>query len=367
MKKAKVAHIITTLNTGGAEMMLLKTLRNFGNDKYEHFVVSLMPQGNVGRIIEREGFKVYCLNMKKSNFIAQIWKLTGILKKEKPQIAHNYLFHADIFGRLAAKAAGIPVVISSFRNENIGGRWREILLRMTDFCVDAVTAVSKKVADTHVSRRTTKKDKMRVIYNGIEFKDYHIGDIFLMKNNMGIEEGAFVALTVASLEAKKGHQYLLRALEILKDKGCKIKLLLVGDGRQKEKLEREIIKKKLQNEVILTGERQDIAEFLRVADVFVLPSIWEGLPNSLLGAMAAGLPVVATAVGGVPEAVKDNETGLLVRAKDASALAAAIERIMNDKALREHLTQCAKTYVKENFDIRQTVIQTEKLYDELLK
>jgi glycosyltransferase involved in cell wall biosynthesis len=367
MKKLKVAHIITGLNTGGTEMMLLKVLRN-ASDRYEHIVVSLLPIGRVGNMIRNEGFKVYALNLKMLKLPTSFIKLLSILKEERPHIVHSYLFHADLLGRIAAKVMRVPVVISSLRNENIGGRLRERLLGMTDFCVDKVTAVSQNVANAHVAKGITKEDKICIIYNGIELDCENLADIPTARRNLNIVGGGkWILLTIASLEIKKGHIFLFGALKTLKEKGYKIKLIAAGRGKEEERLREEIVAQDLNGEVILAGEKDNIAELLSVSDVFVLPSLWEGLPNALLEAMVSGVPVVATRVGGVPEVVINDETGLLVEAKDSDALAVAIERLINNHELRQRLSQKAKEYVRKNFNIKAIVGQTEKLYDELLR
>jgi glycosyltransferase involved in cell wall biosynthesis len=368
MDKVKIAHIITDLDIGGAEMMLLKMLRNFENDKYEHFVISLHPEKNrLCDTIEKEGFKVYLLNFRKRNFVVSFIKLLSILKREKPHIAHNYLFHADLFGRIAAKAMRVPIVISSLRSVEIGGRLHEILLRMTDFYVDRVTAVSKTVANAHISKGTTKKNKIHIIYNGVELKDNQAKEIPSIRRNMDIKDDNFLLLTVGGLRKVKGHIFLFNALKMLKEKGLKFKLMVVGKGSERRKLEKEIIERDLGSEVALIGEREDISELLAASDAFVLASLWEGLPNTLLEAMAAGLPVIATCVGGIPEVVDDNKTGLLVEPKDSDTLAEAIGRIIEGSELRERLAQNARDYAIKNFDIKKTVSDTEKLYEELLK
>ena len=362
----KIAHIITDLNIGGAELMLLKTLRNFSN-KYEHFVISLLPMGRVGNMIKDRGFRVYTLNLKMLNFPISFMRLLYILKKERPDIVHNYLFHADILGRIAARIMRVPIIISSLRNENIGGRLQERLLGMTDFCIDKVTAVSRNVADVHILKGTTKKDKVQVIYNGFELRDEQPSNVITLRRNMNIEDDAFLLLMVANLKKKKGHTFLFSALQPLKEKGYKFRLLVVGSGKERKNLEKEIVNKRLEKQVILAGERADISGLLSISDIFILPSIWEGLPNALLEAMATGLPVVATRVGGVPEIVIDNETGLLVKAKDSHALRDAIERLIKEPPLRERLARNARIQVRERFDIKQTVTDIEKLYEGLLK
>lgn len=368
-KKAKIAHVITDLDIGGAELMLLKILRNSDRNSYDHFVISLKSKGKVAKGIEDAGVRVISLNMKWYNFPLGLFRLYRILKAEKPDIVHNYLFHAELAGRICGRMANAPIVISSLRSVDVGSDFRRLLLRLTDGLSDAVTAVSEKVAHEHIDKKVTKKEKIRVVYNGLEpdrggrkeSKDE-------LRRRMGILPREHLMLSVGNLRPVKGYSFVFDAVKILKESGKNIKLLIVGgdDGTYRRKLEAETVDKGIRDKVVFAGEKEDVPDFLSIADTFVMASLWEGLPNSLLEAMQAGLPVVATKVGGIPEVVRHNENGLLVNPKDGRALADAIESLIKDEALGRRLAGSAKSYVKEKFDIRKTAAETEKLYEELL-
>ena len=290
------------------------------------------------------------------------------MKKEKPQIVFNYLFHAEIFGRIAAKWTQVPIVFSFLRNESgYYDRKRNVflrkLLRVTDRYVDAFAAVCQKVADVH---RDIITKEIRVIRNGLELKNGYPKDVAYVRQDLNIKNGSFLLITIASLKPKKGHTFLFDALKALKKKGYEFKLLVVGSGREEKRLKKEIMDKGLENEVILTGERDDIPELLAASDAFVCPSLYEGLPSALLEAMEAGLPVIAIRVGGIPEAITDNETGLLIEPKDSRALTEAIVRIMKDTELRKRLGSNARDYVRKNFDIKRTVTEIRLLCEEYL-
>ncbi|MBN1872334.1 MAG: glycosyltransferase [Candidatus Omnitrophica bacterium] len=366
MAQVKVAHIITDLDIGGAEYMLLKVLRNFEDSRFSHFVVSLLPNTPLREKIESEGVKVYTLGVNKISFVASLPRLISILKSERPNIVHNYLFHADILGRIAARISGVPIVISSLRNENIGGKFREMSLRLTDFCVSKVTAVSREVGRAHVKKGVTREDKIKVIYNGLELTEDDTADNLRLRKEIGLGQDTYFILTVSNLEKKKGHIYLLEALRILKQRGYDFKSVIAGSGRERRRLERQITKMDLVDRVALLGRRDDVNRLLKAADIFVLPSIWEGLPNALLEAMAAGLAVVATDVGGVTEALANNDTGLIVPPRESKTLSEAIEILFNDKSLRDRLSRNAATYTNERFNIKRTVSDTKRLYEELL-
>ncbi|MDD5680516.1 MAG: glycosyltransferase [Candidatus Omnitrophica bacterium] len=367
-RKVKIAHIITDLDIGGAELMLLKILRNSDINSYRHLVISLKPKGKVTKGIEDAGIRVISLNMKWYNFPVCLWRLYGILKTEKPDIVHSYLFHAELAGRICGRIAGVPIVISSLRSVDVGSDFRRLLLRLTDNLVDAVTAVSDKVAYEHVNKRITKKEKIKVIYNGLEpDKRERKENKDELRRKIGISPAEYLVLSVGNLRPVKGYSFVFDAVKMLKERGKNVKLLIVGGGNYKRNLEAEAADKGIRDNVVFSGEREDVSDFLSMADTFVMASLWEGLPNSLLEAMQAGLPVIATKVGGIPEVICHNENGLLVSPKDGKALADAIESMIKDEALGTRLAQSARSYVKEKFDIRKTVAETEKLYEELLK
>ncbi len=367
-KKIKIAHLITDLDIGGTELMLLKVLRNSDKKLYDHLVISLKSEGKVAKGIEALGIRVISLNVKWYNFPLCFMRLCRILRKEKPDIVHNYLFHAEMAGRLCGKMAGVPVIISSLRSVNVGSDLRQFFLKITDGLVNGVTAVSKKVAEEHIGRQTTKKDKIRVIYNGLEVdKAVAMENKNELKRRIGVPLTSYVVLSVGNLRPVKGYSFIFEALEMLLSKGKDVKLLIVGDGSYKRNLEIELQDKGISENVIFAGEKEELSDFLNMADTFVMASLWEGLPNSLLEAMAAGLPIIATKVGGIPEVVDDNENGLLIDPKDSKALAQAIERMISDKEFAMRLSNNAQKFVRDNFGIERTVKDLDSLYTELLK
>ncbi|MFH0839972.1 MAG: glycosyltransferase [Candidatus Omnitrophota bacterium] len=367
MKRIKIAHLITDLDIGGAELMLLKVLRNSDKELYDHLVISLKSRGKVAQGIESLGISVISLNMRWYNSPLCFFRLCGVLKKKKPDIVHNYLFHAEMAGRICGRMAGVPAIVSSLRSVKVGGAFREALLRITDGLVDGVTAVSKKVALEHVRKRTTKENKIKVVYNGLEFDNRKAGNNKdELRKKAGIVPGDFLIMSVGNLRPVKGYSFIFDAVKALQKKGEDVKLVIVGDGSYKKTLEADLANKGISDKVVFAGEREDVSDFLSMADAFVMASLWEGMPNALLEAMLAGLPVITTKVGGIPEVVCDNENGILVEPKDGRALAEAIERIIKNEVLRKRLGENAKSYIKENFDIKRTVAETEKLYGELL-
>ena len=172
---------------------------------------------------------------------------------------------------------------------------------------------------------------------------------------------------IGRFHAQKGIDVLLKAFEKIEKSKMNVRLMLVGDGTLRKKIWKQSQTLGNDNRVLFTGIRKDIPLILSSLDIFVLPSRWEGLPLVLLEAMAAGLPIVATAVGGIPEVVVDGETGFLVPPEDPEALASAITRLIEDSVLRKKFGKAGYKRVKQHFNIQEASRRTEELYFSLLK
>jgi glycosyltransferase involved in cell wall biosynthesis len=211
--------------------------------------------------------------------------------------------------------------------------------------------------------------KVFLIPNGVEIKVFTEANQSLVEalaQEWKIRSHTPVIGTLARLHEQKGHSYLLDAVAQLRREIPDVKALVVGDGELRPSLEQRTQALRLSDSVIFTGTRRDVPEILALLDVFVLPSLWEGLPIALLEAMAAGLPVVATRVGGVPEVVVDGETGLLVPPRDPDALSEAILTLLQDPDLRQKMGQAGQERVREYFSVERMVEETEALYERLL-
>jgi glycosyltransferase involved in cell wall biosynthesis len=215
--------------------------------------------------------------------------------------------------------------------------------------------------------RLAPEGKMTVILNGTDvLPEPGMEEISRRRIDLGWPSGRPVVGTVARLHRQKGVVNLLRAApEILKD-FPEVIITVVGDGPQKNSLRREARRLGLEGRLLFLGEREDAASIMALFDIFVLPSLWEGLPFVLVEAAALGKPIVATAVDGVPEILEDKKTGLLVRPGDTSALAAAVIELLKDKDEARRLSETARTLVPPRFPLRRMVDQTENLYLDVL-
>jgi len=368
--RISIVHLITELGTGGAQVALFRLLAGLDRDRFVLNVACLYHgDGAVAGQIRALGIPVTDLGMAGKARLDALWRLDRLLRRERPLVLHSWMFHANLAGRLVGRGAGVPVVITSRRNVNIGGGWRERCKRWTAGLDEGVIAVCEGARQAEIERTGVLPDKVVTVYNGVDLP-FVVPDpqaVARMRRAFGVPTQGLLVGTVGRLHPQKGFASLLAAVARVRERLPAIRLLLVGDGALRRDLVARAEALGLAEVVTFAGSRGDVPEILAALDLFVLPSLWEGLPNAVLEAMAAGLPVVATAAGGTPELVVDGETGLLVPPGDVTALAEAIERLLRDAGLRRKMGEAGRKRVEGHFTIEQTVAQTVALYETLLR
>ena len=369
LQKVRLCYLITELNVGGAEKVLLGLATLLPKDRYEVLVACLFDPGPVADEIRAAGVPVVDLGMRNKVDVRAAFRLYALLHSRRIQILHAHMFHANLLAALVGRAARTPVVLATRQTVNIGGTVREWINRLTIALCDAMVTVSRQVHE--VQRRMPWIDpaKLVVIPNGVPIEaapSYSAASAQALRREWGIDTDGMVAGTVARLGAEKGHTFLLEAVAKVQNCLPQAKFLFVGDGPMRPQLEDRARILGVADSIIFAGLRHDIPTILSLFDLFVLPSLWEGLPMAVLEAMAAGLPVVATAVGGTPEVVLDGITGLLVPPRDPQALAEGILRLLRDPDLRQRMGGAGRERVAAHFSVEQMVQRTEKLYEQLL-
>jgi len=362
--------LITDLKYGGAQTVLLYLLDYLDLEKY-HPQVACLYGGDlpVAAALRAKGICVTDLKMSHSWRLDALWRLYRLLRREQVTILHASLFHASLAGRLVGRLARVPVILTWRQNVSLGGRWREVINKWTSKLDDFVVAVSEPARQAELKNAGFPKEKIELIYNCIDIDLYtqtEPGEWEAMRESFGIPPNTFLIGFVGRLHLQKGIDTLLEAFSQFAGDHTEARLLIVGDGELRSRLEIMAGSLGISGQVKFVGVRRNIPEILASLDLFVLPSRWEGLPLALLEAMAACLPVVATAVGGTPEVVIDGETGLLVPPGDPDALAQAIVFLIENPELRKKMGQAGRKRVAEHFTIQETVRKTEALYQKLL-
>jgi sugar transferase (PEP-CTERM/EpsH1 system associated) len=364
LERIATLHLITELNIGGAEKALAHLLTYLDHDRFDSTVACLYGgDGPVAGEIRARGISVVDLGMAAKWRWDALWRLYRLLREERPTILHTWMFHANIPGRVLGRLAGVPIVISGERTMGMESRWRYWLNRMTAPLADRITCVSQQVADFAVNHIGIPRHKIIVIPNGIELPDFeHPFDTAQIRSELELPVDQVLVGTIARLDPVKRLDILLHALRSLPN----VYAVIIGDGPERARLTALSEGLGLVDRVHFAGHQGNVWPWLAALDVFALSSDWEGMSNALLEAMAAGLPVVATAVGGTPDVVMDGATGLLVPRRDPAALVEALASLMNDADMRRSMGQAGQERVFQHFSIGRMVEQTQDLYEQLL-
>ena len=361
MRKVKVLHIIPAFVTGGAEKLVLDLILNYDKERFEIAALSFKSKAN--RIFEQElekkGLHIFYLDKKNGFDCLLFFKISKVLKKFKPDIIHSHLYVLK-YALLPVIFNGIPVkfhTVHSIASKEQRGIARIVYSMAYKYFGVVPIAISANIKETIVDYYRFHNGYIPVILNGIDtnrFKNCH------RPTNSKIK-----LLHIGRFNIAKNHDLMIDAFKEVVDKGYDIQLVLVGDGELKSKIVEKVQKLGLESHVEFLGIRNDIPDLLAQSDIFILPSSWEGLPIVLLEAMAAGVPIIATKVGGVPEIVQNNVNGFLVEPNNRDSIVRAIIELVHSKELRETMGHNSIEYITK-FDIRTTQKSYEELYLQLL-
>ncbi|MCX5699824.1 MAG: glycosyltransferase [Candidatus Omnitrophica bacterium] len=366
--KFKILYFLNSVVRAGVEEHVLGLLKNVDKNKFE--VILVCPQELIAllkRELEELKVKYYAVNIRRWRSLGEIIKFIRIIKKEKPDIVNSHLFGATKFAAPLAKLCGVPTVIET---AHLREAWRKGLKkayfidRIFYRYVDRIISVSNAVKDYLVSTKKLDATKITVIHNGVDlgrFKKLGDGSLPAYRQAIG-EPSPFVIGVIGRLEAQKGHRYFLEAVGLLDGNYGDVRFVIVGDGNLRKELEEQAHKLGIADRVEFLGYRKDIENVLREINLLVLPSLYEGLPLATLEAGAMGKPVIATNVDGSPEVIINNETGLIVSAKDGLALKEGMELFLKNKALVNEFGEKAAVRIKEKFNLKKQIAETEGLY-----
>lgn len=370
-----IAHVLYRLDTGGMERMLV-TLINHTHQRYHHVVICLEGYGALRDQIEPDDVMCVVLGKKPGKDWGCYFRLWRMLRKLKPALVHTYNIGAlDVAP--VARLAGVRRVVHAERGRDAAdprgeSRKYHLLRRWLLPLIDRYLPVSRDLQNWLVEKVGIPPSRIVCISNGIDVASFVTASESGVRPLLGAfaPPGTVLIGTVGRLDAVKDQAGLIAAFchlcEALPAERERLRLVLVGEGPQRAALEAQIAATGLSAQIRLLGNRNDVAALLAEFDVFVLSSIAEGMPGAVLEAMAAGLPVVATAVGGVGEVVVTDVTGTLVPASDSEALAGALASHVFDAGLRRRYGTAGRERVMANFSLQTMLSAYTALYDELL-
>lgn len=357
-----VLHIISTLEIGGVELQLLEVLKRLDRSRFNSIVCCLNRGGALTDDFLKLGIEVIVLRRRFRFDPLLIKQIIRVVKEKRIDIVHTYMFTANSWGTLSSRIAGVPVIINSVRDIEVWKkRHHRFIDRMLFPSVDVIITNSDATRDFMINNGRLDREKFVTVYNGIDVSKF-------TPCTSGLDNESPTIGTVARLdEPKKGLIFLIGAMEIIIREMPHCQLVIAGDGPSRGDLEEIVRVRGLKENVKFLGFRRDIPKLLAGMDVFVLPSLWEGLGNAVLEAMAMGKPVVAANVGGIPEVVINEKTGFLVSAGNSAALADAIIKLLKSPEIRAEIGKAGRNRVEENFRIEKTVEKLQSIYNELIR
>lgn len=360
----RIAMMLESDGPGGAEVMVLRLadeLRRRG-----HFVLPIGPAGKTGWLadqFQRHGFTPEVYHLRAPLDPRGVRDLLLLFRRYRIDVVHSNEFTMAVYGAAASRIIGLPQVVTMHGGLTVcKALRRRVALRW------AMRSASRTVMVSQATRTQFSQDlgiderELTVIPNGVPVQR---GDPTGVRKEFGIESGECVLLAVGNLETHKGHHVLLEALSLLeRERPAPWRLIIAGGrgGAQGDNLVAQIAQSGLGDRVKIALNRTDIPDLLALSDVFVMPSLWEGLPLALLEAMVSKKAIIASATGGIPEAITDGVEGILIPPGEAPALAEALRVMIHDPQRRSAFAEAALVRAEANFTVRVMADRYERLY-----
>jgi glycosyltransferase involved in cell wall biosynthesis len=378
MQKVNILYIITKLELGGAQKHLLSLIGNLDQEKFKVFLFTARK----GELYPEAESIIY-LDIKKSRFLERpinpfkdllaLIEIYLFIKRNGIEIIHTHSSKAGIIGRLAARLAKVKIILHTVHGWSFNDYqpklkrkfyvWLEKL--SADF-TDRIIVVSNHEKKKGLENYIADNDKYHLIRYGIDYTEFGIKDESIRKE-LGVETNDLLVGMVSCFKPQKSPQDFIKLASLVSHSIHNAKFLLVGDGVLRPSIEKLIRSLNLEHLFILTGWRRDIPRLLSAMDVFVLTSLWEGLPIAVLEAMAASLPVVVADTGGISEIISDGETGFLVSPRDLKNFSERLILLLGNKDLRIRMGQKAKESLDSNFKTKNMVANTQDIYKNLIQ
>ncbi len=360
----RVAQVIWSLGLGGAEQVVIRLASGVDRRRFEPVIVCLDRPGPFAAQAEERGVEVLAVDKRGPIDVRAVVRLARLFRSRGIEVVHTHLWGANLWGRLAARAARVPVVACTEHNVDTWKRGYHLALdRLLAPAATHLVAVSEEVR-TFYERHGVGRGRWRVVYNGVEVPSapcQERGDAF---RALGLGPEDRVVGLVGRLVPAKAPEVFLRALASAAPRVPALRGLVVGDGPSRSAAEAEARRLGLEDRVVFAGLRRDVPEILPGLDALVFSSLREGLSMAMLEAMAAGVPVVATAVGGTPELITHGTTGLLVPPDRPDALAEALVSLLRDASVAGRLRAAARQHIEARFSAARMIEAHEALYAE---
>ncbi len=379
MRKANILYVITKLELGGAQKQFLSLIRCLDKEKYNPFIFTAREGLLLADLLSIKG-----ITLKKSRYLKRpvnplrdplaLIEIYRFIKENNIDIVHTHSSKAGILGRWAGRLSNVKVILHSVHGWSFND-YQPFFIRRIYIWLERITAhfthklivVSSYDLQKGLESRIGKESQYTLIRYGISYAEFGAGKfIDNTREELGINPKDLVVAMISCLKPQKSPQDFIKLAFLVNQNLSNVKFILVGDGCLRRKIEKLIFKFNLQKQVILTGWRRDIPRILRATDVFVLTSLWEGLPVSVLEAMASSRPIVATDTGGIREVVIEGKTGFLVSPLDIQGMSGKLVMLLRDEKLRQAIGQNARYALGPDFQTESMVCDTQHIYESLI-
>ena len=372
--RTKVCYVIDNLSFRGGERVFAQLATGLDRSRYA-VTVACSPGGAFVELLQASGIPVVPFNMRPQFNLLALVGLAHFLRRERPDIVHCQ-GRGDPYGRIAATLAGVPFVLST--TAMIHSRYwvanplrkltYHLIDRVTDPMVDHWLVLNQHAVDILCADHGVPGDRISIIPNGIEAERYALGLVARQKlrDELGLPADTPLVGGVGRLTWQKGFTHLIEAMPEILAVHPETHLVLAGDGELGEDLQRQAADCGVAGRCHFLGFRDDVPGIMAALDIFVLPSLAEGMPMVLLEAMAAGVPVIATHIPGVVDLIENGVDGLLVPPQDAEVLSRAAGRLLADRRVAQQLAAMGRDKVRRRYGVRRMVEQTERLYESLI-
>ncbi len=374
-KHLKIAVLATVTDFGGAERVVLSLIEHINNDKFDLVpIIFTNPRSADNAFfnrLDRLGKKYYKVfvdsyKLKYLNPFVNILDAYKLLNKHKFDLIHTHGYRSDVIGIFLAKLMGLPVIstchgfISNDLHLSLYNRLDRFILRFVHKIIAVSDGIKCELIGSGINE--SRIIVLQNAVNGSYSNESFARNRQAIRASCGIAENDFVVGYVGRLSEEKGVKYLIEAISTLNRYGTLLKLLIIGEGQQRKNLEDLVKKTNIEDSVIFAGFQNDIEKWLPAMDAFVLPSLTEGTPVSLLEAMAYGIPVIASSVGGVPDVVDSRRNGLLVSPGKPEEISNAIRLLYKDKNLGNNLSKEAQKTMKLKYNVGNWINKIETEY-----
>lgn len=354
-----VEHVLLSLRPGGLENGVVNVVNGLDPSAFRSSICCLQHSGEFASRIHHREVTIYEMGLRSGNDIRLPFRLANHFRHTRPDIVHTRNAEAFFYGFIGAKLAGVPVIVHSEHGRTLPDkRHRMMIQRWLTNWTDAVFAVSMQLKDDLVMHLRLPSDEIEVLYNGVNLDRFASRQRAGARKMLGFNERTFLVGSVGRLVPVKNYDLLVRAVAGLRE----AELILIGDGPERSSLEMVARAFGVGDRIHLLGHRDDIEDLLPGLDVFVLPSFSEGMSNTLLEAMAAGVPAVASNVGGNRELIRNAIDGFLFESGDLNSLRRHLERLCNDLELRLQMGRSAAAHTRDCFSLNAMIDRYERLY-----